>query len=124
MNVGDLLNELAIKNNTIHNLRVDNNRYRELLDNKNFWMWSDDQDNNIDTLVCDVVIKPKQLQKLVELHNKVNMFFQEYLDYNEEHGVDEHKVYPISITCARTLKTEPLAYLLQEMRILSKDEIK
>ena len=52
----------------------------------------------------------------------VKEFFDDFLDYTEVHGYDEHVVHPISISCCRAMMTQPLAKLLAEMRELSHKE--
>ena len=54
-----------------------------------------------------------------ELRNLVKEFFDEYLDYEEVHGFDEHVVKPIGISCCRAMMVKPLGELLMKMRKLS-----
>lgn len=58
----------------------------------------------------------QEISDLERLKELTKVFFEEYLDYSEIHGYDEHVVHPISVTCCRALMIEPLKELLEEMR--------
>lgn len=59
--------------------------------------------------------------KETRLKELVNSLFDDFLDYTETKGLEDRVIHPISITCCRVLKTQPLAELLAEMRKLAKE---
>jgi hypothetical protein len=58
------------------------------------------------------------LKEKLELQTLVKLFFEDYLDVQEES--DSGRVFnPIHVSCTRAMMTEPLAKLLIRMRELS-----
>ena len=61
---------------------------------------------------------PEDLEELIELKGLVKDFFDNYLDVQEES--DSGRLFnPITVSCVRAMKLEPLSNLLEKMKEIS-----